>query len=403
MTFPAPLHFLNRYTQFLELTPNWWGLLRITLWCLLFLIAFHFVAPSVKQRLPFADEMEAGKLIPLAASTSDPRYMRRNLNELPTDSILWVAESSIIIAEQEEVPSHYLPSEVQKFLPKNTIRKQNLSLKVARRLIDTYTMVADALYREPGALVIILNPFWIVNDNALFYKENVINYGAYSWLNAMDKSLIALLASPGNLLWGYAGQKHNLIANAYDYHAILQEKYLQASSARHKESLDEKKQEQKPEQKPAPEKAKLSYTHPLILWITGRNDDNSDDFINSNAKLWQAESMKQNSVDRSSWGRKLLMQMLQKIESSDIPTLIYVAPLSPELKNSATAYAAYRTVVKQVRELAQPFESERMKIIYDIPQRVISSMTYVDYIHLRDSGGFPEYLGKEITSLLEAR
>lgn len=398
MAFPAPLQSLNKITQFIDITPNWWSLFRIISWCMLFLIGFHFLAPSVKQRLPFIEQIEAAVLTPLAASTSDPRYMRHDLKKLPDNSLLWVAASSIIITEQEAFPSHYLPAEIQKFLPANT--RQFVSLKVARRVIDTYTMVTDAIDRKPGTLVIILNPFWIMNDNALFYQGNVINYGALSWLNATDKSLIALLASPGNLLWGYAGQHHSMIANAYDYHAISQEKLSQELPKADKIKIKEEKQEIIPKKKP--EKRKLTYNQPLMLWITGRTDK-SDEFINTNAKLWQIESMKQNSVQPGNWGRKFLKQMLEKVKRSDIPTFIYIAPLSLDLERSTEAYEAYRLVVQQVREITQPYESNRLKFIYDIPPEIISTMTYIDYIHLRNSGDFPAYLGKQISSLMEGK
>ncbi len=371
---PTQLEWLNKLTDWLSITPNKWSLFRIILWTLLFLTTAHFLVPKVKPQLPYADEME-GDFTPIASSTSDPRYVRNDLKTLPENSILWVAGSSITIKQYEDDLLTYLPASFDIDNP------QYVSLKIAQRSLDTYTLIDDAISRQPAMLVIVLNPFWILNDNSLFFKKNVMNAGASQWKN----SLVPLLASPANMLWGVAGRHHNLTANGHDYLKL----------AKKSQTKDKKPKAHKQVTK------KISYNQPLLFWSTQRYADGKD-FSNFGAKEWQIEAMNQNNLTQSVWSEKLLRQTLDKIKDSNIPTLIYVAPVSPTLERTP-AREAYRTVIHQLRAIMAPYKSDKISIITDFNPELVKTLDYIDYMHLRDSGDLPDRINLEIQALQEKK
>ena len=344
------------------------------------MVLAHLFAPKVTPQLPYADEMKIAGLTPIATSTSDPRYVRNDLKTLPENSILWVAGSSITIKENKNGALTYLPTEL------DIQQSQYVSLKMAQRGLDSYTLVNDALSREPSALVVVLNPFWTLNDNALFFKKNVINAGSSQWMNGKDWTLIPLLASPADMLWGAFGRHHQLSANGHDYLKLIKSTHAKPQPAK------------TPKNKPS---KRISYNQPLAFWSTQRHAEGKD-FSTFGANEWQIEAMNQNNLTQSAWSKKLLKNMLEKIKNSNIPTLIYVAPISPKLERTS-AREAYRTVTHQLRDITAPYQSTQIKIITEFPASVIDGLTFTDYIHLQNSGALPAYLNTEINALLEER
>lgn len=373
MTLPTDLKFLEKPTKLLLIETNKQSLLRVTLWAIVFLTLIHFVAPQINPYLPYQQEMRAQDLTPLSSAISDPRWSRADLKNLPENSIVWIAGSSIAIKQNEEAEYKFLPAEIK------TKQPQFVSLKMARRMLDTYTMVEDAIKRNPSGLVIIINPFWEMHDTSAFFKINLMNKGATLWANRHDWPLIPLLSSPGNMLWAIAGQHHNLIINGYDYLKSLQKP---------------EKAKRKQGSKPA-----VTYKQPILFWIMNRYNEKNN-FEQFDAKKWQVEVMQKNNVEQSQWGQSLLHQMFKKIEESNIPTLVYLAPTSPNLEKTP-ARESYRTVKGQFEQIAQQYRSKNTRVISHIPTTTLRSMTFTDHLHLSDSGKFPAFLKKEISDMME--
>ena len=380
LNLPQDLKFLERLIKTFALTPSWFSLARIFTWFLFFVIVLHFVVPSITPNLPHTQNMQAVGLTPLATTPSDPRYTRLDMGKSINNSIAWVAGSSITIKPDEGNNYTYLPAEVQAFLPEDT--QQYVSLKMASRLLDTYTMTLDVIDREPSAIVLLLNPFWIMNDKSSFFKTNMMNRGASAWLNKTDWTMIPLLTSPGNLLWASAGKHHNLIGNGYDYLKLAMP------------TKPTKKKQTTPIEKPK----KLSYNQPLLFWISQRYDTKTD-FTAFDTKQWQAKAMAQNNIEESVLGQQLLSQLFSKIKTSNIPTLIYMPPVSDKLERTE-AREAYYTVIHQVRAIGKENNAENIYFINHIPKSITKTMEFTDYLHLKNSGKLPEFLGGQISAMM---
>lgn len=373
MNFPDELKFLEKPLSYLKIELSQESLTRIALWTVLFIGLAHFHAPTVAPQLPYTKQMEEQNLTPVATATSASKYTRNDLQTLPENSLLWVSGSSIAIKPNEDSNYIFLPSQIK------TSKDQYVSVKMARRMLDTYTMVKEGIDRKPSAMVITLNPFWELQDTSAFFKTNLMNKGVSTWLNKDDWMLIPTLASPGNLLWASLGSQHNFIANGYDYLKIVQNKYKQDRPKKNKA------------------KQKISYNQPTLFWMMNRHNEDKD-FNSYDATKWQAEVMANNNLTQSKWGQKLLKQMLEDVKQSNIPTLIYVAPVDPKIEKTP-ARVAYRTIQGQFDLILKEYKSDQIRVLNKIPASVQRSMKYTDYLHLSHSGRFPQYLGAEINKL----
>lgn len=370
INYPADLKFCERITSPLLFQPDWHSILRIALWFLFFIVLAHIITPRVKPQLPFTKEMMKQSLTPLATTPSDPRYVRLDKQNM-SGKIIWVGGSSLAITNKDNT---------YRFLPD----KGAVSIKMASRLLDSYTMTLDAISRQPEKLVVVINPFWVMNDKSLFFKTNMMNAGTKLWANKTDWPLIPLLTSPGNILWGVAAQHHTLVANGYDYLKLAQPS---------KPKAVKKDKSAKPK--------KLSYNQPLLFWISQRYEPDTN-FTSFDAKDWQVKAMMQNKITESIWGQKILRQMFEKIKESGIPTLIYIAPTSPDLERTE-ARVAYQTVMGQIDAIAGEFSTPNIRYIGRVPATVTRTLTFTDHLHLSDSGTLPSYLTNEIKQLRAAQ
>lgn len=367
LNFPKDLKWIEKITAPFLVTPNRASLIRIAAWTLTFLIIAHFTALKVSPQLPFTKEMSAQGLTPLASTPSDPRYTRLDIKDL-SNSVVWVGGSSLAIANNDTY--NFLPTEGA------------VSMKMASRLLDSYTMTLDAIERRPKAMVVVINPFWVMNDKSAFFKTNMMNSGAGLWANKNDWSLIPLLVSPGNMLWNALGQHHNVIANGYDYLKLAQPD---------KPVKPKKASAQKPKT--------LSYNQPMLFWISQRYETDTD-FTAFDAKKWQVQAMAQNNIAESVWGQKILRNLFEKIRYHNIPTLVYVAPTHPDLERTQ-ARVALRTVKGQIDLIAKDYANNNLRYIGQIPDNVLNTLTFTDYLHLSNSGTLPAYLNNEITKLIK--
>ena len=375
--FPDELKFLEKFTSDLFPEQSKISLLRIILWGMFFLICAHVLAPSIEPALPHGKRLEQVGITALASTPSDPRYTRLDIKKVPDNSIIWVGGSSLAVKEEEEGENYtFLPSLV------STGANQYLSIKMASRLLDTYTMALDAIEREPDALFIALNPFWLANDQSAFFKTNLMNRGTQLWATPYDWQLIPLLSSPGNVLWAMAGSHHNVVANGYDY---LRE-IMPAGNKTKKKKAAAKTQK------------KLSYNKPLLFWISQRYDTQTD-YTSFDARQWQLKAMEQNDTSSNFFAQKMLRNLLENIKESGIPTFLYLAPTDYKLAETS-AVQNLRAVQAQFVSIASQYESDNIRLVR-IPFSTYDSLVFRDYLHLSDSGNLTNILSSEINMVME--
>ncbi|MCI5060505.1 MAG: hypothetical protein MRY79_05470 [Alphaproteobacteria bacterium] len=382
---PPDLQFLNKLIFPLLPQINKASLLRIVIWTFAFLILFHFTLPKVPVHLPYQNAMTEQNLTPIATSTNDLRWSRLDQQQLPENSILWISGSSHAIHTPQTNKFTFLPSLVAPQL--NGEYSHALNLKMATRAMDNYTAILDGIKRKPAAMIVVLNPFWTLNERALFFKTNLMNRGLDYWTNIKDWPLIPLSISPGNLLWHAVGRHYAPTANSYD---IL--KHLKKSGA-----ISPARKAKKHKKK----KSRISYNQSAMFWIINR-EFKDQEFKKFGVNDWQNTVMAFNDLKYNRWSEHLLRRSFEAITKSHIPTFIYVAPVNPALENQMS-YPHYQEVINRISQIASEYKSDHLRVVTHIPANIIRSMTFKDYLHLTNSGEFDEYLVKEINTLLGAQ
>ena len=168
ITLPPDLKFLEKPLGYLSWRVTSLSALRVIGWSCLFLALFHFLMPGIKPKLPYSKDMSAQSLTPVATAPNDLRWSRLDYKQLPDNSVMWISGSSHAIYNTQDKEFDFLPAYAKKYLPEEFSHFVNL--KMATRALDNYTAVRDAIARQPAALVVTLNPFWILNEQALFLK-----------------------------------------------------------------------------------------------------------------------------------------------------------------------------------------------------------------------------------------
>lgn len=447
---PDDLQFLQKPFSWVSYKPSAAGLIRIFAWTGLFLLFFNILAPRIAVDFPSSQAMEQHNLTRMISTRSDPRWVRSDIASFQRDkeiSIAWIAGSSIFLPKKEKDADSsydYLPAYVTEVLDRRHSQKTHVYLysSAARRALDSYTMALDALEKKPDMLVITLNPFWALNDWAVFYKPNIFNRGAALWPSHQTPLFSSVLLGPGNILWSMAGQHLPLIESSYDY--------LKASARTVKELTGvslRKKTSTKPtnnntctstsaqalsslrpregggpvaktkntslkngsppargcRSEEAKENAQIDYKNPLTFWIlhnTAMPEDQRNTLTSetglTKTRAWQKSAMALNAQKRdTNLTKQLLINLLDKIQDSEIPTLIYAAPISHNLEG-------YDDVMRELKEFQILYQSKQIHFVLDIPPSTEKTLKFKDHLHLEKSGTFPVFLSQKIHDLMKA-
>lgn len=384
------------------------SLVRIAGWTLFFLLILSAILPQTGVRLRYEKEILAQGIYPIMADPADPRWARPDIipkSERKTD-IIWIAGSSVLIPpdrfaeEGEQTIYDHLPARVKDVLKQeyNIETRTRMSMLLARRALDTYTMTLDAISRQPDFMVVILNPFWDLNEQSVFFKRELFNPGISLWAKRGDWRLVAL-ARPAHMLWALAGSHIPVLRDGYDRMLAFEEMV--------------EKHKLVPDLNLKPKKTKLfadlKYDQPLTFWIVQRFLDGNTQEIESHpgkfdAKMWQLLNLISMRLDREKgWADHYTNKTLQTISESGIPSLVYLAPLSERVSAQPEAYDKYAQVVQRINEMKKTYEHNNLKIITTLPREVEFSMSHVDFLHMDEPGKLSDFLAGEIAAMIESR
>jgi len=372
--------------------PTWWGLLRITLLTLVCLNASSSFIEVSKKSPPYGKYFKGTRTVPM--STNDRNWVRDDIIKFPSNetNIAWLSGSSIIIKEGGKVT--FLPNLVSQNTSKST---QNYLYNVtARRPIDTYLMVQDAIDKKPDAIVLVLNPFWVYNSSAIFNKDAVFKRAAQLWWNAVDWPKALFLVEPYNYAYNLFGALFPPLLSGEQLYSKLNRVARRSLSVK---------------LKPLPKLAQsnasdkeIKLKQPLQFWLLFKHfDGNVERFFPKgrlDARAWQEATIAIANTDQNALSSRLLNMSFERLRESHIPTLVYLAPISADL-SSPLSVNGYSRVKTRLRELRDQYENSSMKIIVDIPVSVTESIKFRDILHLSEPGILPQYLSERINHIIE--
>ena len=394
MKRPDDLNFLDPLLRMFAYEPSGWGVVRIAGWFAAFLVLSAVMAPPRTTELPDHGE----RMVTMHTFRNDPRWVRQDLARYPVEpaspSIAWITGSSAFIYGPGLTGTERL--ETRELLPERVAerleRDHGVTPRVylhqldARRLLDTATMTTDAIRRQPDAMVIVLNPFWSFNDQAIFHRTELMRQGAVLWWNRHDWTRQFLLVPPRTHLEHLVGRCLPLVGDRHDYGDLIDFQ----GWARNMWS----RTAPRPQTGPS-----------LIFWVTHRDHDGDISTLREpNGALdilaWQATAMAQANPDPSAWPAKILDDLMEQVADSGIPTLVYVAPVSPELRKHPEAAAALDAANAGFTRLAERHQGEGIRFVTSFPPSVLDSLSFEDLLHLDNAGELPAFIEQELSDIL---
>ena len=109
--------------------------------------------------------------------------------------------------------------------------------------------------------------------------------------------------------------------------------------------------------------------------------------------------MAEGSVDSLAGG--VVTDLLDLIRESNVRALVYVAPVAGGFRDHPRARVAYPRVLEALREIAAKHETDRLRVVIDLPATATAGLRFDDRLHLLAAGGLPRYLADQASSLLE--
>lgn len=391
MSMPNKLKFVANVLETFQYQPSPGGLLRIAGWTFLFLVLIS-VALTRPTVLPKAD------LVHMDTGPNDLRWVRDDFDLFPKGkdlNVAWLSGSSIVIKNGDN-----LPQRVQQLMSSDEgVPTRAFVYSVsARRTLDTYTMVQDALERKPDVMVLVINPFWVFNSKAVFNKQNLFNHAAKLWWNESDWLWQFTLTAPANHLYNLLGRHIPIIADRHHY-----VRYARKES-RKLFGVSLIPEAVRPQKKPG--NTALKFSQSLQFWLLFKkfNGDIEQFFPKgrSDPMRWQLAAISQADTDLSSWPVEIMHQMLSKIRDSGVRTLLYVAPISPQMRGMGSRNG-YNAVLNTMQDLKGEYENEKLRFIVNMPKNITDSIEHRDYLHLREPGELPTLISKQLSELVSTK
>ena len=137
MPVPHEQSVMKKIISALNYKATWPGLLRIIGWMVFFLFLASVIIPRPPIDVPLQNQLEGTRIIPMNMETSDPRWVRNDIDAFPKTgykNIAWIAESSVVYTETEKQgdrvlrKTKYLPDKVNRLLEKKHNVKANAFL-----------------------------------------------------------------------------------------------------------------------------------------------------------------------------------------------------------------------------------------------------------------------------------
>lgn len=399
MRLPAELAWLERPLARARYRPTAPGLLRIALFTVLWLVVIGMLLPQVEVFVPTPSGLTDPAVIPMCAEREDPRWVRSDLTDLRAHggpgATAWISGSSIRLKSRNAAgvgrkDVAFLPERVRQILDQErpAATRTYLYYQSRRRLLDTYTLVEDALGRNPGALVVVLNPFWVANGQSVFSLESLFSGGARLWWNRDDWPLQLALVPPRSHLWNFAGRHLPVLSSGYDL----------------RRRFDPAPEDAAEPSEPAARNP-ISYRQPLTFWALHRFHGGDRSRVLRRGRLdpeaFQAAAMELSELKIGSWQEEIVRRLLRRIQDSSVPAVVYLAPVSPTLGELPGAAAAHSRIVAAVEALKAEFGSETLRITARFPQEVLESLEFRDLLHLSDDGQLSRFLADELSELGE--
>ena len=379
---------------------GWWVLVRVLVWTLLFVavIGQFFPEPVHPTRKVQMERSEGFSMI------LENRQLEHKSVKFKGDDrrlrLAWIAGSESMLKNFANPGELSLPMKTADRLAKIRDSKVNCYyyLQTGQRFLDVYTLLLDALERDPDVVVITLNPIWTYSNIEIFGNMTIFDHRSDLWFSSTDWPLWLGVTSPSSHFLTHVGNYVPLI--------------MPPEIFRREVNAAQDRMFGKP---PAQTEDKVSDKYfydsddPVAFWLnqTTTRSNNSRPSLELDPK-WlkrqlQADIIERANTSTDSFAAVTFRKIDRLLVKNPVPILFYRAPMSPLIEDDLPAAEGNERVAMAIEALEQNKSSDNMKFVARIPQMVIDSLVFVDLIHTRDFGTFDYYLAEQIDALLRAQ
>lgn len=387
---------------------TWAGVMRVGLWCILFLYLFGSLIPPLPDAMPLDKATEGSPLVPMLTIMDDARTVRENYLPDPNDiSIAWLSDSSGVMLDHGKTFDNTPDEEYRLFATETVKRLQEkhdlknlkvpLYLRLSSRPVDILAFALLALRYKPDIIVIPFNSVWsyshyqIANrDKTMPLIADIFRRHPRLW------PMLFSLAAPMHHLWALAGTHIDIIRYASPFKGYLKQTYAPILESALLPS--------------APHDIKLDVNISNIpYWIVMNMLDrdiaalhNKEGKITT-TNLYHQVIQHNDPFMTESFASDAFHNMIDILQNSGVPVLIYRWPLSDTLlKEPATR--------KKVDELTAMLDKERerlknskIRIISHVPEDIRKTMEFrkSDDYHIHNEGKLDDFLAREIWLMLK--
>lgn len=395
--------------------PSAFGNIRICLWAIFFLVLAGLYLPEKESSLPFSENVRGLPVAPRVTLPSDPAFVTEQ-GALTTDGlhIAWISDSSSVIYKPGAKFLDFSKMGENGLLPLQTLDElkrqgvtdphMDLYIRLSLRSLEAYTLTRLALEADADIIVLTLNPFFVFNDHAVFKGQSHFARASQVWISdAPAWPWLALFPSPSDHLWALIGRHFKVLSDAPAFagdvqilkssiwmtiFAPLNGRDDQTRSGDSGEGLKE---------------------NSMIFWVTQKylNGDLSklvnekNEAVNSK---WYRQLIRLNNLDENSFNHIILLRTLEAIKASGKRALIYLAPVSENLRDDPEAWEQYRAIKDKLDGLSQAYGGKNISIVTEIPEEALAGSVFVkdDDVHLNAAGKFPQFLAASIKKIVDA-
>ena len=384
---------------------SWGSVFRVLTWTVLFVILAGQFTP---KRAPQADDF-----LPTRPGVFEMFLKNGQLREEPPEfeggeqvlNMAWIAGSTTfnLLAFYDRDDKYFLPIRTADLLMENHDRKINLYSynQTSQRFLDTYTVLLEALSRNPDIIIVTLNPAWLYNSHSIFSRQNVFNARSDLLFTSASWLLWISVTTPSSHFFTHLGKHVPVVIPPKDYQKAI--------SRRPQQFFGSAKQ---PTKAHVGESTVCSLETPLCFWLNQASSHKSQPESHGEAEAGSTlEELRilVNVLERAntvpeSFAATTLQAIDKLVAESGVPVFFYLAPVSPRITEFPAAADGLERVAIAVDNLEQNKSGSNMVFLARIPQARVDSIAFGDdLIHVEEFGGLDRYLAEEINKFLRTQ
>lgn len=397
--------FIERLTYY---KPSWTGVLRIALWCLLFLYLFGKCIPPLPDEMPLDRTVAESPIVPMLTIMDDSRTVREDYAPDPKDvSVAWLSDSSGVMLDYGKTFDNTPDEEYRLFVTKTAERLQDdyglkdlkvpLYLRLSSRPVDALSFALLSLRYKPDIIVLPINTVWSFSHYQIANRDKTMPLVAgLFWHYPRLWPMMFALAAPMHQLWALAGERLDIIKYASPFKGYLKQTYAPMLEAALLPS--------------APQDIKLDVNVSNIpYWIVmNMMNRNITPLQNEQGKitttlLYHQIIQHNDPYMTSSFAADAFHDMVDILKQSGVPVLIYRWPLSDTLLKVPETKQKIDELTAMLDKEQERLKGSNVKIISHIPEDIRKTIEFrkSDDYHIHNEGKLDDFLAREIWLMLK--